>query len=89
MSEPRPNTPPAAGVTARMYVVEHAKGASLDRVQLSVAYQGGHNAEWASSTPTGEVKLSLAKGNGASRFFEEALEAGDDIEIVFRRVPRS
>ncbi len=88
MSEPRPTTEPAQQVTARMYVQEHAKSSSTDRVELSVAYPNGHNREWAASTPTGSVKLSLAKGNGASRFFEAALEAGDDVEIIFRRIPR-
>lgn len=88
MNEARPTNPPAEAVTARMYVSTHAKQPSLDSVELNVAYQNGHNAEWASSTPSGTVKLSLAKGNGASRFFEAALEAGDDIEITFRRLPR-
>lgn len=88
MSEPRPVTPPAEQVTARMYVNEHTKRAHGDAVKLNVAYQNGHNAAWAASTPSGSVDLSLAKGNGASRFFEEALEAGDDIEIIFRRIPR-
>jgi hypothetical protein len=88
MSDPRPNTPPAEAVTARMYVATHAKHPSLDAVKLQVAYGNGRNADWASSTPTGSVDLSLAKGNGASRFFEAALEAGDDIEITFRRIPR-
>lgn len=88
MNDPRPVSDVAESVTARMYVNMHTKSSHQDGVKLTVAYANGANKEWAASTPTGSVDLSLAKGNGASRFFEAALEAGDDIEITFRRVPR-
>lgn len=75
-------------VTARMYVNLFTKSTYQDGVKLTVAYQNGHNKEWAAATPTGSIDLGLGKANGASRFFEAAMEAGDDLEIVFRRVPR-
>lgn len=83
-----PVAPTPEAITARMYVASTSKAAHGDGVHLQVAYSNGANKEWAASTPTGKVELTLARGNGASRFFNEALEAGDDIEITFRRVPR-
>lgn len=87
-TDPRPQSEPAEAVTARMFVSQHSKNPSTDSVRLQPAYGNGANAAWAAATPTGEVTLGLARGNAASAMFEAALEAGDDIEITFRRIPR-
>ncbi len=57
-------------------------------VKLRPAYANGANKEWAAATPSGEMWMTV---NNPVAFaeFEAAMDAGDDIHIVFERAPRA
>lgn len=75
-------------VVARFYVSEvlvtaHApQGAA--QVKLQAVSRGDQNKQWASATPSGEIKMTI-NNEPAATYFRENL--GKDVEVLFTVVP--
>ena len=68
---------------SKQYADTYAKPVPAGEIFLSPVTRGGANAEWASATPSGEVKLTTH--GPAFEWFEARL--GEEIAITFADIP--
>lgn len=77
-------------ITARLFVTSLTHSGSKENrsgtVVMGAAYAGGRNQEWASSTPTANLTMTL--NAQALALFEEIQDAGMDVAVTFEGIPR-
>lgn len=76
-------------VKARFYVHTITKS-NTDYVQLilmPVTRKTGDNVDWSKYTPSGRLEMNVSKETGAAKWFEDKMDAGEDVGISFHDLP--